>query len=84
MTVYDLDNNLFQALNMTTRPRVHWSLLYTLTVFYVLAVGPGHYLWARRQRDYRVSLAVLTVGVAGSRWFSATSGGAASTKKARC
>ncbi len=65
VTVYDLDNNIFQGLNLTTRPKVRWNLLYALTALYLLAVGPGHYFWARRLRDYRLSLAVLTGGVVG-------------------
>ncbi len=64
ISVYDMDGNFFQSLNRLTRPRVRWRLLYALTALYLLAVGPGHYFWARRQRDYRLSLLVLTGGVA--------------------
>lgn len=64
ITVYDLDDTFFENLNRLTRARVRWTLLYALTALYLLAVGPGHYFWARRQRDYRLSLLALTGGVA--------------------
>ena len=60
ITVYEMDDNFFQGLNRLTRPRVHWALLYTLTALYLLAAGPGHYFWSRRQRDYRLALLALT------------------------
>ena len=64
ISVYDMDDSFFRSLNSLTRARVRWKLLYALTGLYLLSVGPGHYLWARRQRDYRLSLLVLTGGVA--------------------
>jgi hypothetical protein len=65
IVLYQLDDMFLRALAPLTRARHSWGLLYTLAVVYLLAVGPGHYLLARRLRDYRLTTAVFLLGVGG-------------------
>ena len=53
--VYDLEQTLFQRLAQLTRPNIRWWLINSLTLLYIVVVGPVHYAWGRRL-DYRVSL----------------------------
>jgi hypothetical protein len=62
-TIYDLENSFFQQLAAIVRPKVNWALIYLLTLTYLGAVSFGHYFWAKRTRDYRLSLLALLAGV---------------------
>lgn len=53
--VYNFDNTLLQRLAGLTQPEIAWWLIYLLTVSYILVVGVGQYLWARKV-DYRASI----------------------------
>jgi len=60
----DLEPIFFRALASLTRPDVNWALLYTLSALYLLALGPGHYFFFGKRRDYRMTLLVFALGVA--------------------
>ena len=53
--VYSLEQTLFQRLAQLTRPNIRWWLINSLTLLYIVVVGPVHYYWGRRL-DYRVSI----------------------------
>jgi hypothetical protein len=53
--VLNLEQTLFQRLAQLTRPNIHWWLINSLTLLYIVVVGPANYRWARRL-DYRLSI----------------------------
>lgn len=61
-----LEQTLFERLARLTRPNIRWWLINTLTVAYLLLIGPVHYRWGRRL-DYRLSILAFlgTVGLFG-------------------
>jgi hypothetical protein len=61
--IYNLEQTLFQRLAQLTRPDIRWWLINSLTLLYVLIVGPVHYRWGRRL-DYRLSIGAFVGCVA--------------------
>ncbi len=55
IVVYNLEQTLFQRLAQLTRPNIRWWLINSLTLLYIVIVGPVHYFWGRRI-DYRLSI----------------------------
>ena len=53
--VSDIDSLSFSKLGAITRPNINWTLIYWLTLLYVVLIGPGFYLM--RKRNYRLLLA---------------------------
>ncbi len=54
---------VFDQLRRLTTPDHNWTLLYTLTVAYMLVMVPASLIVSRRLRDYRVSMLFLVAGV---------------------
>lgn len=63
-TVWQLSDTLFRPLSQLAQPRHSWWLINILVVVYMLIIGPGILLLARRRRDYRQVLLAL-VGCVG-------------------
>ena len=61
--IYDVDSFVFRKLAAITRPNINWTLIYLLTVAYVILIGPVFYL--QRKRNYRLLLGgfLVTVGL---------------------
>jgi hypothetical protein len=53
--VGDFEQALLQRLAQLTRPAVRWWLINSLTLFYLLLIGPAHFYFSRRF-DYRISI----------------------------
>ena len=68
VSVYNFEQTLFDRLARLTRPDIRWWLINTLTVIYLLVVGPVHYRWGRKI-DYRVSIAAFLATVALFGWL---------------
>ncbi|HEV7869077.1 MAG TPA: hypothetical protein VGO90_15425, partial [Chthoniobacteraceae bacterium] len=62
VVIYNFEQTVFERLARLTRPDIRWWLINSLTVLYVLVVGPLHYRWSQRV-DYRLSIAGLVGGV---------------------
>lgn len=67
-SVYNFEQTVFERLARLTRPNIRWWLINTLTVVYLLVVGPMHYRWGRKI-DYRVSIAAFLGTVALFGWM---------------
>jgi hypothetical protein len=50
----DIDNFCFSKLGAVTRPNINWALIYSLTLLYVVLIGPVFYVL--RKRNYRLLL----------------------------
>jgi hypothetical protein len=50
----DIDNFSFNKLGAITRPNINWTLIYWLTLLYVVLIGPVFYVL--RKRNYRLLL----------------------------
>ncbi len=61
IAIYAFDQTLLQKLAGMTKPKIVWWLIYLLTASYIVVVGPGHFLGARKM-NYRVSI-LLFLGV---------------------
>jgi hypothetical protein len=68
VSVYNFEQTLFEGLARLTRPNIRWWLINTLTVVYLLVVGPVHYRWGRKI-DYRISIAAFLATVALFGWL---------------
>jgi hypothetical protein len=64
--VDDVDGFALRKLAAVTRPNVAWSLIYLLTVIYVVLIGPVFYFL--RKRDYRLMLGAFLVTVGLFAW----------------
>ncbi len=64
--VNDIDSFSFSKLGAITRPNINWTLIYWLTVLYVVLIGPVFYVL--RKRNYRLLLAGFLVTVALFAW----------------
>ena len=54
------DSAILPKLEGLTRLHIAWPMVYLAAIAYILLLGPGHYLWARKKtRDYRLVLIVL-------------------------
>jgi hypothetical protein len=54
---------IFAGLKSLVRVNHNWALIYFLIVVYMLIIGPGNYLFARKQRDYRRTIAFFVAAV---------------------
>jgi len=61
---WDPTSAMFGQLSRVIEPNHNWSLIYGLTASYTLLIFPGGYLFARRLRDFRLSLLALGVTIA--------------------
>ena len=64
--IHDADGFVFHKLSAITRPNINWGLIYTLTVAYVILIGPVFYLL--RKRNYRLLLGGFLATVALFAW----------------
>ncbi len=63
--IEDMEGFLFHSLGGLTRPRHSWGLIYLTTIAYVVLLGPLNFLYARKRRDYRLSILFFFLCVAG-------------------
>ncbi len=63
VVVYNLEGNIFPQLASLTRPEIRWWLINSLSLVYLVLIGPVHFLVGRKL-DYRHSIAAFVGCVA--------------------
>lgn len=65
---WSLETPLIDVLKEFTSINHNWPLIYLVALVFVLLIGPGHYLRARKGLNYQTSIAALLITVAVFSW----------------
>lgn len=60
----DIAGQLFARVKQLTRPDHNWTLIYLMSLVYLLLIFPGCWLIGRRKADYRLTYGVMLAAVA--------------------
>lgn len=63
--IYDFQEWLFERLASLAQPKHDWALIYLTILVYLALVGPVHYVYARKRRDYRPAVAFFLLTALG-------------------
>jgi hypothetical protein len=64
IVVYNLDQEILQALGGMTRPTFAWGFIYFMTLGYIVLIGPVNWLLGRKRKDYKFTVIFFGVTVA--------------------